>query len=391
MAVPLWKVKREIRRLVFQLQDLPNRLRRLPDYLRHDETLASYEATFDQVTRLSVGAAPLCAKIAVLVIYQPSGLPASIFHTLRYLTRHGYTVLAVLNSPLSEGDLARLTPHCWRVLERPNFGYDFGGYRDGLRILSREGVTAERLILMNDSVWFPFQGDPLAQMEAMLEAEGLDGAGLNQDQKLRRDASGVESFETRQIESYFFLFSGEAVRSEPFQAFWQSYRMSGDKAYTIKHGEVGFSACLMKRGLRLKGMIRRQEFLQGMEAAGVEDLRRALDYAVYADAACARDGAALLARYDGSPEWRTAALAHVKAVALRRPFNVGFPLAADRLFGTACVKKNSQAFFHRMRMQILRGIDCGLIAPPPPELLSEFRAMVESYTRNPPANAERTL
>lgn len=391
MVVLLRKVKREIRRLVFQLQDLPNRLRRLPDYLRRDETLASYEATFDQVTRLSAGAAPLCAKIAVLVIYQPHRLPASIFHTLIYLTRHGYAVLAVLNSPLSEGDLVRLTSLCWRVLERPNFGYDFGGYRDGLRILSREGVTAERLIIMNDSVWFPFQGDPLSQLEAMLEAEGLDAVGLNQDQKLRRDASGAESFETRQLESYFFLFSGEAIHSEPFQAFWQSYRMSSDKSYTIKHGEVGFSSYLMERGLRLKGMIRRQEFLEAMEAAAVEDLRLALDYAAYADETYARDGAALLASYDGSSDWRVKALAHVRTVALRRPFNVGFPLAADRLFGTAYVKKNSQAFFHRMRMQILRGIDNGLIAPPPPELLSEFRAMVETYERNPPANAERTL
>ncbi|RRH71509.1 rhamnan synthesis F family protein [Falsigemmobacter faecalis] len=391
MALPLWKVKRELKRLVFQLQDLPRRLRQLPGQLRHDKTLAEYDANFDQATRLIPGAALPGPKVALLVIYQPRGLPASIFHTIEYLTRHGYAVLAVLNTPLPEGDLARLTALCWQVLERPNFGYDFGGYRDGLRILNRQGVTPDRLIIMNDSVWFPFQGDPLAQMEAALEAEGLDGLGLNQDQKLRRDASGAESFETRQLESYFFLFSGAAARSEAFQAFWQGYRMSSDKSYTIKHGEVGFSTCLMERGLRLKGMIRRQEFLQAMEEAGVEDLRLALDYAVYADEHHARDGAALLAGYDGSPDWRAQALAHVKAVALRRPFNVGFPLAADRLFGTAYVKKNSQAFFHRMRMQILRGIDSGLIAPPPPDLLSEFRAMVEDYERNPPANAERTL
>jgi hypothetical protein len=54
------------------------------------------------------------------------------------------------------------------IVERPNFGYDFGGYRDGVWLIGKLGLRPREVLFLNDSVWFPILKNAtlLAEMRA---------------------------------------------------------------------------------------------------------------------------------------------------------------------------------------------------------------------------------
>lgn len=386
--IPLWKVRRELLRIWYKIVDLPSTVLSLPDRLAHKRRLAEHDQNFGHIVQTQAGAVTRQDKVAIFLIYQPKGVPPSVFLTLDYLIRSGYAPLIVMNSPVLPADAERLRNSSWLLINRPNFGYDFGGYRDGLRILRESGPTPERLIIMNDSVWFPMQGDPIPQLEARLDDGGLDALGLNQDQKVRYHQDGTHHFELRHLESYFFLFSKACVDSAAFASFWAEYRMSSNKPYTIKHGEMGFSKHMMRHGARFEGVMLRSRFIEAIESCDADFLKTTLEYAAYADDNYRTERDNLLGQYSDEEAWRLAALAHIRKNALRRPFNTSFCYAADRLFGTLYLKKNSQTYFHDMRQNYLRGIQNALIPAPAPEILSELAQMVANHD---PATAERTL
>lgn len=386
--IPKWKLKRELLRIWYRILDLPSYLVSLPDRMAHKRRLAVHDRDFDRIVLTQKGAIKRRDKVAIFLFYQPNGIAPSVFLTLDYLIRNGYAPLIVMNSPILPQDAERLLASSWLLVTRPNFGYDFGGYRDGLRILRGAGEMPERLIIMNDSVWFPMQGDPIPELEARLDDGKLDAVGLNQDQKVRYHKDGTHSYELGQLESYFFLFSKTCVESDAFSDYWRNYRMSSNKPYTIKHGEVGFSRHLMRHGARLEGVLMRSNFIEAISSCTTEFLHTTLAYAAYADEDYRAERDSLQARYKDDESWRQAAISHIQSYALRRPFPAAFCYAADSLFGTSYLKKNSQRFFHEMRQNYLRAVRDGRIVAPAPEILAELIQMIETHD---PIKAERTL
>ncbi|HLP66653.1 MAG TPA: rhamnan synthesis F family protein [Rhizobium sp.] len=386
--IPKWKLKRELLRIWYKIVDLPGRLMSLPDRLAHKRRLEVHDRDFDRIVQSQPGAVARQEKVVIFLVYQPKGVPPSVYLTLNYLIRNGYAPLIVMNSPILPQDAKRLLASSWLLVTRPNFGYDFGGYRDGLRILGQHGPTPDRLLIMNDSVWFPMQGDPLPMLETRLDAGGLDAVGLNQDQKVRYHKDGTHHYELRHLESYFFLLSHACIESSAFRSFWADYRMSSNKPYTIKHGEMGFSKHMMRHGAQFDGVLQRSRFVEAIESCSAGFLRTTLEYAAYADDDYRKERDDLLSKYEDSEAWRQEVLAHLRKNALRRPFNTSFCYAADQLFGTIYLKKNSQTYFHEMRQNYLRAVQDGKIPAPAPDVLAEIAQMVADHD---PAKAERTL
>lgn len=98
----------------------------------------------------------------------------------------GYAPFVVSNLPLPEVERGRLLPSVWRYIERSNFGYDFGGFRDAVLELASDLPRMERLFFLNDSTWSPLPGgqDWLDAVESL----GVDfaGAATNYGTPLRR-------------------------------------------------------------------------------------------------------------------------------------------------------------------------------------------------------------
>ncbi|WP_417249235.1 rhamnan synthesis F family protein [Celeribacter sp.] len=187
------------------------------------------------------GEGPQTDKVAIFLVYQPDGLGASAGITCAHLAAKGYSVHLVSNAPLSENDLDMVRPHCARILQRPNHGYDFGGYQKAILDLLESGVSPSRLLLLNDSIWFPLFGD--CDLLNRLEAMEADLAGPVY--------YAHRSPHLRHLQSYMMLFSRRAVESAAFVHFWRCYKMSNNKLRTVRNGEMRLTEACVRGGLAM--------------------------------------------------------------------------------------------------------------------------------------------
>ncbi|MGL4239196.1 rhamnan synthesis F family protein, partial [Tabrizicola sp.] len=289
--IPGWKVRRELLRLKQQVawywetafagrRTRQHDLRRAALVQRHD------------------GAKAPGNRIAALLIFQPGGLPRSLLETCDQLTNLGYAVLIVSNGPLTPDARTALIPKVWRVLERPNLGYDFGGYREAVMHLWDEGLDPDELIIMNDSVWVIRSAFPafLTRLSAM-KADVL-GAAL-------RSKKGKHW-----LESYFFQLRRSALTSPAFRDFWRNYRLVDSKFGVIRQGERDFTVALAAGGLHIAALAGNPDFVGQMRLASDEELRLALTYAAPVTGALADDRARLLAE-PPLPDWRDRIIAQL--------------------------------------------------------------------------------
>ncbi|MBK5927310.1 rhamnan synthesis F family protein [Rhodobaculum claviforme] len=435
--IPGWKLRRELARVGTQIANIPHSLAALPKRLTEPRRARAYDAAFPAALHQTVGTLQPNARLSVLVLYQPGGVAGSTLATCRWLAAAGVAPLVVSNAPLADADRAALADTAWRVVERPNFGYDFGAYRDGIRLIRAEGLQPERLLLMNDSVWCPMDADPLS---ALLTHAG-DLVGIVQDEKVAHDRSGGRPTDRRHLESYCLSVSARLWRAPAFQAFWDGYRLTDYKPDTIRRGEIGLSRAMEAAGFDLAALGTREMFLKAMAMQETVSLCEILDHAAYDDHQFAKENAVLLTRagwpraqgareprtvqatfdrqvpgeheaalqrrrpertepqmrtseattslwaesaktgphptWMGSGDeaaWRADALDHIRRWVNRRRYPVAFPLGNARALGTFCLKKNSEPIFAAARHSYLRAVASGLIAPPPPPTLNEVTA-----------------
>lgn len=376
--IPVWKIRRELGRIGMKIYNLPATLVSLPTRLSEPKRRAQYDRDFDRLTRVTLGAQVAKGRIAIFLIYQPLGVPPSILETCRWLVSKGYAPLIVSNGPLENAARNTLAAESWRLLERPNFGYDFGGYRDGVRLLCRWNIAPERLIIMNDSVWMPMVPNLMEQIEQ--SSADVDIYGLLHDTKIidnrKGDKPGKRPYSY--VESYFYLLRQNTWANPAFQGFWRGYQMSNDKLHTVKFGEIGFSRTMAAAGLTLGGLCRRDLFLARLREKDDAFLQLTLKYAAYVDADLIRSARLLDIRDPNAPGWRKEVFEHVERTVRRRRFHSSFPFAHDHIFGSGFMKKNSEPIWSEMRRTYLRALADGMVAEPPAVIRSELEASVRS-------------
>lgn len=115
------KIKRELRRARNRRH---SRVERREDAMRarnydlqRAELTTLYEGNLDHGKK----------KLAIFLIYQPTGIAKSVYRTCEYLNSQGYSVMLVSNGSVEIPEREILLETCAFLLERPNFGHDFGG------------------------------------------------------------------------------------------------------------------------------------------------------------------------------------------------------------------------------------------------------------------------
>lgn len=206
---------------------------------------------------LTMGGLPRGKKVAIYLIYPGKGLQASHEMALRELVRGGYAPIVVSNLPLTDPERQALKPLCWQILQRANFGYDFGGYREAILWLAPQFADLDRLILMNDSVWFPIPGG----MDWIERAEALDVdlagsicvgfSGRSRAHLFRTTLWQVDMSRPKvHYGSFALMLSKKLLRDAGFLQFWRQLRLSQGKTRTIKRGEIGLSQWVIRHGFR---------------------------------------------------------------------------------------------------------------------------------------------
>lgn len=274
MSLPLWKIKRELKRQGRQLKNIGPRLASLLFSRTYYDLFLSGKKTVTE------GQIPKGPKVAVYLIFPSSGILGSHIEALRYLAQNGYAPVVVSNLPLDESDLEHLRAHAHLVIQRPNYGYDFGGYRDGVLEVTARQTSVERFVLLNDSAWFPLPGSRnwLADAEA-LELDFV-GAATNYghtrvDPKNFRDIRWHYSSNHRNFHycSFALMMSGKLFNDKRFQRFWKSFPLTNDKTVTVRRGEIGLTKWVIQQGFSHGSTLDIAALDQRLAEYGIDELR----------------------------------------------------------------------------------------------------------------------
>lgn len=283
----LWKIKRELRRAWQHALMVPEAVFGPGQRRRYD----ARKAGLIQVTQ---GAQPLQSRVAVFLLYQPRGILASTLQTCRHLEQSGFAVVAVSNAPLSDSDRASLLAETHQVMERPNFGYDFGGYRDGVLHVLDSGFAPDTLLVLNDSIWFPLTPD--CEFLDRLKAQTADVYGP------------VRSHD--HLQSYMYAFKGGLVGSAFFRDLWQNLPTSNNKVAVVLRCEKLLSSHIQKAGFTMGWFRSSADSVEAICRLPDAELAEVMRYDQQNDNSLGR---ALKGFRPEGPGWRDQALALCKA------------------------------------------------------------------------------
>lgn len=246
--IRLWKLKRELRRA------LPKTLETLAEPFRYLTFVPLYDLRKSRLMPVTQGDVPQGKEIAVYLIYAPGGVQPSHMHMLSELVRAGISPIVVSNLPLSDADRASLGASAWRVIERPNVGYDFGGYRDGILSIADLLPGLDRLWILNDSAWLVDQ-TPSWFDEA--RAMGRDFVGSVSNYGIAKidiqDHTEITWHFNPAHRKFHYVSNGWCIgaailRDPAFLRFWKRLQIRHSKQLTVRRGEIGFSQWVIRRG-----------------------------------------------------------------------------------------------------------------------------------------------
>ena len=154
----------------------------------------------------------------------------------------GYVIAFASSGPLTPQAAASLEGLCALVTTRENVGYDFGAWR---HVLQRTGeLEADRLLLVNDSVYGPF-----ASLPAFLDR--LTATPADMWGAIESDAYG------RHLQSWFLVLSPAARFSTTFRKMMHDpLDAKASKWALVQRYEIGLSQGLLEEGLRLHAAFR---------------------------------------------------------------------------------------------------------------------------------------
>ena len=246
---PGWKIRRELSRVLGQFAASPAAsLQFFFGTPYHDLILARRR-------RITSGTLSLGKRVAVYLMFPRNGLLPSHLTALGYLSENGYSPLVVSNAPLSATDRATLLKHCSQLIERANFGYDFGGYRDAVLWLAPRLASMDRLVLLNDSCWFPLPGARNWLVDA--DALQVDYAAATWTGAVDRPAPWNFEKVRWQIDktrrnfhygSYALRLSARVLADPDFLRFWRRFRLAQAKNRTVRRGEIGLTKWIIDKG-----------------------------------------------------------------------------------------------------------------------------------------------
>lgn len=242
-------------KLALETKRLWQRLLKVPKNLR-DDLLKNKEFERHHAAKIKVteGAHPISSEVAIYLIFPWSGVTKSHLNVLQQMIGEEIAPFVISNLPLSDHDRDLLTEYSWRIMERPNIGYDFGGYRDGVLFMREYLPKLGRFYILNDSAWII---DAPQTWFHEVRALNVDFCGATSNYGVKRVA--IEKF--RDIEwrltpnhrnyhyaSYALAFGSKVLKDSFFISFWQRYKLSEEKKRVVRRGEIGLSRSLLSRG-----------------------------------------------------------------------------------------------------------------------------------------------
>jgi lipopolysaccharide biosynthesis protein len=210
------------------------------------------------VEREIAGARPFQAggKACVFVHFDPEGKVDPYVHLyVAALAELGFAIVFVTcGGTWDEEEMETLRPLVARIVRRKNIGYDFFGYKLGLRRLAPLD-RYESILLVNDSVYGPLTD--LEPILAEMKARGTEFWGVS------------DSYDRHwHVQSYFLHFSGRVLSDGIAERFFEKYRYRLDKKQVIAKGELKLSWVIGRKGYRIGSYVPYFDLFQDAREAG---------------------------------------------------------------------------------------------------------------------------
>ena len=296
------------------------------------------------------------SNLVIYLIHQPRGLIESNIIAIQFLVSKGYDVFVVSNGRLSNADIEKLQNICWKIIIRKNIGYDFGGYRCGLRFLRQEKILLNNLALINDSIWFPIIDDKTLLFDSSHKITDFGGAVC-----LKNLNAKLEYL----ILSYWIILQRHILNSDKFWTFWDKYIPTSNKTLTVKLGERGLSSHMIKSGFKADGIFTNESFMFAIKSASNNELRLTLKYGSYTDLLFENESLHLLNTFENSDHWRNLCFDFIQNVVNRRGFLHSFCYASISILNVPFLKKNNLELQKRMRQQYINAVLANDLPKPP--------------------------
>lgn len=232
----------------------PKALETLAEPFRFMTFLPLYELRKRLLMNVKDGQVALTDEVAIYLIFPIKGIQKSHLFMLKSLVQEGVSPIVVSNLPLSEDDRALLGRLAYKVIERPNIGYDFGGYRDGILFAAPLFEKLKRLWILNDSAWLVAQNrnwfeaarDRDTDFVGTVSNRGVRKVDIEDHQKILWNFN--HSNNKFHYVSNSWCLGSRIITDPEFLRFWKRLQIRHSKQLTVRRGEIGFSQWVLKKG-----------------------------------------------------------------------------------------------------------------------------------------------
>lgn len=220
---PFWRVLQWVAWAVFRVRYVAfDRLRdrwQLRDYVDDIKNIEVLSDTSDGV-------------FAIFVYYEPGETVSdSVQRIIQTLSARKVNILLACNHDLSDQQRSFFNDHCHSIILRGNQGFDFGCYKDTVKHMVTAGLTPDRLLILNDSVFYASRGLG-AFVDALLGEEDVIVAYENWGEEYH-------------LQSFALSISAHVFASRSFLDFWRNYVPSNNRVLAIDLGEKGLTRAML--------------------------------------------------------------------------------------------------------------------------------------------------
>lgn len=187
-------------------------------------------------------------RMAVFVLYDFENMVDDyVWYLLKTLPEITEEILVVSNSKLRDSDREKLLSYGIHIIERRNYGYDGGAYKDAfLNYLKQEELTQwDEIILLNDTFYGPFF--PWKNVFDTMEGQKLDFWGLT---KLEKGIWNKEEKIPCHIQAYFLVIRKNLFETSDFIKFWETLDYPETLDDAVKNYEIRFTTFFSDRGFK---------------------------------------------------------------------------------------------------------------------------------------------
>jgi lipopolysaccharide biosynthesis protein len=250
---------------------------------------------------------PDAIRIALYVHYSATGqISGMVRLQLDLLRQAGFAITFIsMAARIPEDDWQAVRRLCALVVQRENFGLDFGAWHDLLPEMRRRWPNPDELMLVNDSVLGPIH--PLGPVIDTMRAGGDGFFGLTENLE-----GGVH------LQSYMLLARGRGPVDD-LMRFVQRMRISHSKWLLIQCGEIRLARWMRQRGHRVAVVFGYDRLVQSVVANPEARRRLSTSHARLGNLAQVTDdeATALLYQWPLSPMHH---LWHILATQFQGPF-----------------------------------------------------------------------